>query len=176
MPNNWLCLTCTFINHEDLYNCEMCGASQGDNGNDAKRARIPASPQLPQQQEQHHRGLGIFRQASGNNPDICWICLDAGSLIGRDVTNIRLACHCAFHYSCLVRHITAELRDKGAFRETTGILCPNAKPAVCTCEYRGNASLYKPHSESPLTRHCRPRWDFIQNGQVRCKLYSCVRR
>jgi len=79
---------------------------------------------------------GLFRQVSGNHsPEVCSICLDPDATLSQAINNVRLACACAFHYSCLVMYIKAELGDKEAVRRSDGILCPNAKQTVGTCKY-----------------------------------------
>jgi hypothetical protein len=144
----WPCYICTFDNHEDLLSCEICGTKRATDTAISPSANSALAQHTTQPPQRQH-SLGIFRQASGNSPDICWLCLDTESLVGRDVGNVRLACHCAFHYSCLVRYIKNELKDANSVRAADGILCPNAKPQIDACEYSGNyhvTAIYKQSS------------------------------
>jgi hypothetical protein len=86
----------------------------------------------------------LFRQVSGNQSEICSICQDPELPVGpnRNVSDVRMACGCAFHYLCLVAYIKAELGDKEAVRKTCGIRCPNAKSTVGTCKHSGGREAY----------------------------------
>ena len=80
---------------------------------------------------------------------MCTICIDDQMPVGpgAPAQDIRLACHCPFHFRCIVHYIKTEIGNRVAIRGCGGVPCPNCSPFTNTCQYldpEGNKYILRP--------------------------------